>query len=390
MSLDDLRDVIEEGKLVNETEIDVEAYERKTSFNGLTPLRLIGIRAGTQSLAGKLHTGVVVLGVAYFVVWWTVTNALLLGPSFYFEGLLPSVLVGAAGIRSIFQFRFLVTGFRSRKLIALDFVVKDFEQASFLLTVLSLALMGAVFSILMFESLSNGYLYGQMMELGASHSGAIVLVALNEISNFIMFSYTASAMSVMSCVAYATWMRQRAVRHTVDKLRHFQRDANAVTDDCRQLSKHLAVLDRHGSTALKASVGLMLPPLVFFLVDFLVSWIELLRKAGGNVERIYLPISIDLAVFLALIVPACFATHASDQLRSAFRRWFVAMNGIVQAAPDLVPNDQRMLALKLVLQASQKASCRARLMQQEFSFSKLLSLSSFIFFLTVWKFIVSV
>lgn len=391
---DELTALVQETKLINDTEVGVEQYAQRSRFNGLSPLRLVGIRVGTQSALGKTHTVLIVLFCMYFVAFWVVQNAVLLGDTFFVEGAGPSLLIGAACVKSISEFRFLFsTGFKSRKLVALEFVVRGFERSSFVIATLSIALMAAVFSVIAFMSLSNGgaYLFGLLEKLGVGPAGAVVLAVLNEISNAAMFTYTASAMAVTGAVSWAMWMRSRAVRHHVDKLRHSQRDANAVVADCHELSQHLAVLDRQGSTALKAAVSLSLPPLAFFLMDFMVSWIELLRRVSASSAHIYLPIVIDIVVFLALIVPPCFATHSNDQLRSAFRRWFVAMNGVLQSQADVAPEDRhhRLLMLKLVLNASQKAPVRARLMQQEFSFAKLLSLSSFIFFLTVWRYVVS-
>lgn len=371
----------------NESEINVEDYVHHVWFHGLTPLRLIGVRAGGSSVLGKIHTLVVMLLICYYVIFWMVYNTLLLGKSFLFEALLPSVLIGLAGARAITQFRVLVTDFRSRKLEALEFILRGFERACFFAFCGSIALMGGIFSVIAYQGLSGGYLYSSMLTLGAPAAGAYTLVFFAELSNLAMFTYTAVAMSLMSSVSIAVWMRQRDLRHRVDKLRH-ARSCDNLFANCRELSQALAVLDRHGNTALKAAVALLLPPLCFFLVDFLVSWVELLRKAGGDPSRVYLPILIDLIVFLALMCPPCFATHASDQLRSAFRRWYVAVSGRLMQADDLQANDPRILLLRFVLKTSQKASCRSRLWQQELSFSKLFSLMSFMFFLTVWKFVI--
>jgi hypothetical protein len=374
--------------VINESEINVEDYVHHVWFHGLTPLRLIGVRTGKQSVIGKIHTLLVVLLICYYVIFWMVYNTLLLGKAFLVEACLPSVLIGLAGVRAITQFRFLVTDYRSRKLEALEFVLRGFETPSFFAFCGSVALMGGVFSVMAYQALSDGYLYRSMITLGASPAGAYALVAVTEVSNLAMFTYTAVAMSLMSSVAIAVWIRQRELRHRVDKLRHARNIDNLISD-CRELSVALAVLDRHGSTALKAGVALLLPPLCFFLVDFLVSWVELLRKAADNPSRVYLPIIIDLVVFMALMCPPCFATHASDQLRSAFRRWYCAMAARVMQANDLAMNDDRVILLRFVLKTSQKASCRSRIWQQELSFAKLLSLASFMFFLTVWKFVIS-
>lgn len=369
------------------SEINVEDYVHHVWFHGLTPLRLIGVRAGGSSVVGKIHTLIVMLLICYYVIFWMVYNTLLLGKSFLFEALLPSTLIGLAGARAITQFRVLVTDFRSRKLEALEFILRGYERASFVSFCASLALMAAVFTAIAYQGLSDGYLFGSMLTLGASAPAAYCLVVLAEVSNLAMFTYTAVAMSLMASVSIAVWMRQRDLRHRVDQLRHARSSDNLVAD-CRELSVALAVLDRHGSTALKAAVALLLPPLCFFLVDFLVSWVELLRKAGGDPSRVFLPILIDLVVFLALMCPACFATHASDQLRSAFRRWYCAMSARLVQADDLQAHDSRIHLLRFVLKTSQKASCRSRLWQQELSFAKLFSLMSFMFFLTVWKFVI--